>query len=132
MAEMKSKTEDYWKQKLTPEQYQIVRQKGTEMPFSGIYLDNKTQGMYRCVACGQELFSSDTKFDSGTGWPSFTDPANRQHVELLPDLSHGMARVEVKCSNCGAHLGNVFNDGPGASGQRYCINSVALNFDPRG
>jgi peptide-methionine (R)-S-oxide reductase len=130
--DMKNKPEDYWKQKLTPEQYHIAREKGTEVPFTGKYIDNHEDGMYTCVACGQELFASDTKFDSGSGWPSFTDPANREHVELHEDTSLGMSRTEVTCANCGAHLGHVFDDGPAdKGGQRYCINSVCLDFKPK-
>lgn len=123
--------DDEFKRKLTPEQYKVLRQKGTEVPFSGKLLNNKKDGSYMCAACGQELFSSSTKFDSGSGWPSFTDPANREHVKLQIDDSHGMARTEVLCANCGSHLGHVFDDGPGKSGQRYCINSVCLDFKPK-
>ncbi|MBI2626708.1 MAG: peptide-methionine (R)-S-oxide reductase MsrB [Parcubacteria group bacterium] len=123
-----NKTEDEWKKELTPEEYNIMRQKGTEAPFSGEYWNNHEKGMYVCRACGQELFSSDTKFDSGTGWPSFTDPINREKVELKSDESHGMLRVEVLCKRCGAHLGHVFDDGPKISGKRYCINSLSLGF----
>lgn len=131
MTDMKDKTEDYWKQKLTPEQYRVVREKGTEVPFTGEYVDNHADGMYACVACGHQLFSSSTKFESGSGWPSFANPVNRQNVELNEDVSHGMRRVEVTCANCGAHLGHVFDDGPAdMGGQRYCINSCSLNFDP--
>lgn len=131
MADMKDQPEDYWKQKLTPEQYHVLREKGTEAPFTGKYVDNHEGGMYTCVACGHELFSSDTKFDSGSGWPSFTEPANLEHVELHADNAFGMKRTEVTCANCGAHLGHVFDDGPvDKGGQRYCINSVCLAFDP--
>ncbi|MES2971003.1 MAG: peptide-methionine (R)-S-oxide reductase MsrB [Patescibacteria group bacterium] len=129
---MKDKPEEYWKQKLTPDQYRILREKGTEAPFTGKYVDNHEDGIYRCVACGQELFGSDTKFESGSGWPSFTDPMNREHVNLHEDTSLGMSRTEVTCANCGAHLGHVFDDGPAdKGGQRYCINSVCLAFEPK-
>jgi peptide-methionine (R)-S-oxide reductase len=123
------KTEQEWREELTPEQYEVLRNHGTESPFSGEYVDTKDDGTYRCAACGNELFSSDTKFDSGTGWPSFTDPANTENVVLRDDRSLGMLRTEVLCANCGSHLGHVFPDGPGPSGQRWCINSVALDLD---
>ena len=122
------KNEDEWKDQLTPEQYEVLRQKGTEAPFTGKYVDAKEKGTYVCAACGQELFSSETKFDSGTGWPSFTEPANLEHIELKEDTSHGMVRTEVLCRNCGSHLGHVFDDGPGSDGKRYCINSVCLDL----
>ena len=122
------KTDDEWKKSLTAEQYHIMREKGTEAPFTGKYVDSKEKGMYVCAACGQELFSSDTKFNSGTGWPSFTDPANRENIILREDKSHGLSRVEAVCKRCGAHLGHVFDDGPGASGKRYCINSACLDL----
>jgi peptide-methionine (R)-S-oxide reductase len=125
------KAEKEWKQELTPEQYEVCRNKGTEMPFSGEYHDCKEKGMYKCVCCGNELFSSDTKFDSGTGWPSFWAPIDKNTVKNTADYSHGMVRVEVTCSKCGAHLGHVFDDGPDPSGQRYCINSVSLKFDKK-
>ncbi len=120
-------TEEEIKQKLTPDQYKIMREKGTEAPFSGKYVDNHEKGMFVCAACGNQLFSSDTKFDSGTGWPSFTEPANLKNVELREDNDHGMIRTEVICKNCGSHLGHVFDDGPSdKGGKRYCINSACL------
>lgn len=117
--------------KLTPEQYHIMREGGTEAPYTGKYLDDHEKGMYVCAACGQELFSSDTKFESGTGWPSFTDPINLENVELKQDMSKGMARTEVLCKKCGSHLGHVFNDGPKEKGgKRFCINSACLIKKP--
>ncbi len=123
-----TKTEDQWREELSPDQYAVLRKQGTEPAFSGQYWRTKEDGTYRCAGCGTELFASDTKFDSGTGWPSFTDPVNTEHVELHEDRSHGMTRTEVTCANCGGHLGHVFGDGPG--GQRFCINSAALELDP--
>ena len=124
------KTDEQWRAELTPEQYEVLRKKGTERPFTGKYVDNKTDGTYVCAGCGAELFSSGTKFESGTGWPSFTDPMNTANVELHEDRSHGMVRTEVTCKACGGHLGHVFPDGPGPGGQRYCINSCSLDFKP--
>lgn len=154
MSDEPKKENNNWKSKLTPEQYRVLREKGTEAPFSGKYVHHKEKGVYKCAACGNELFSSDTKFDSGTGWPSFTDPMNKENIILEEDislgmspvrehsvsqssrvinpkelngiLSNGMSRVEVKCRRCGSHLGHVFPDGLGSSGERYCINSVCL------
>lgn len=131
MTNNKPTTEEEFRSKLTPEQYEIMREGGTEAPFSGKYTDDKEPGVYRCAACGQELFSSDTKFDSGTGWPSFTDPMNTEHITLHEDTSGGVTRTEVRCANCGSHLGHLFDDGPAdKGGKRYCINSVCLEKVP--
>ena len=128
MAEI-TRTEQEWREQLSPDQYRVLREAGTEPPFTGKYTYAKEQGIYRCAACGNELFRSDAKFDSGTGWPSFTEPANLEHVELRPDNSLFMRRTEVVCKHCDAHLGHVFDDGPPErGGQRYCINGCALEL----
>jgi peptide-methionine (R)-S-oxide reductase len=121
-------TNEDFKKKLTPEQYRVMREHETEAPGSGKFLHEKGNGMYVCVACGNELFPSTTKFESGTGWPSFTDPATKDTLEYIQDTSYGMVRTEVRCKQCGSHLGHVFDDGPGTSGKRYCINSICLEL----
>ncbi len=131
MAEKITKTEEEWRRELTPEQYHVLREKGTERAFSGEYEHTKTPGTFRCAACGQELFSSDTKYDSGCGWPSFYQPAAPDRVAMHEDTSYGMRRVEVTCSRCGSHLGHVFPDGPQPTGERYCINSLSLKLEPK-
>lgn len=132
MSDLKQMPDAYWRERLTPEQYEVCRLKGTERPFSGALYWNREKGVYSCVACEEPLFLSDDKFDAGCGWPSFDRPLSKDKVEYHEDLSHGMRRVEVTCAKCGAHLGHVFDDGPrDTTGLRFCINSVSLNFDPQ-
>ncbi|THJ64005.1 peptide-methionine (R)-S-oxide reductase MsrB [Candidatus Frankia alpina] len=123
------KSDEQWRAELSPQRYAILRQVATEPPFTGAYTHNKETGTYRCGGCGATLFTSDTKYDSGSGWPSFTEPAVANAVELVEDHSHGMIRTEVRCARCGGHLGHLFDDGPGPTGQRYCMNSLALDLD---
>ncbi|MBJ7521132.1 MAG: peptide-methionine (R)-S-oxide reductase MsrB [Solirubrobacteraceae bacterium] len=130
--EQVTKTDEQWREELSPEQYAVLRGQATEPPFTGEYAMTKDAGVYRCAGCGAELFASDTKFDSGTGWPSFTEPAVADAVETKTDVSHGMIRTEVVCRRCGGHLGHVFDDGPGETGLRYCINSAALDLERAG
>lgn len=124
------KTNEEWRRQLSPESFEITRQCSTEAPFSGKYWDLHEKGMYRCICCGETLFDSEAKFDSGTGWPSFWQPVAEEHIEETRDLSHGMVRTEISCRRCGAHLGHVFEDGPQPTGLRYCLNSAALRFEP--
>lgn len=132
MADKIVKSDEEWKKELTPEQYRVTREKGTEPPFTGEYYATKDGGIYRCSNCGNELFSSDTKYDSGTGWPSFYAPIREDSVAVEGDTSHGMVRDEVVCNRCGAHLGHVFDDGPEPTGQRYCMNSISLKLERTG
>jgi len=125
------KTDKEWKEVLTPEQYDVLREKGTERPFTGEYWNTKDEGVYKCAACGAELFSSDTKFDSDCGWPSFYDVMNNKNVITKDDYSFGMHRIEVMCASCGGHLGHIFDDGPKPTGKRYCINSVSIKLDKK-
>ena len=124
------KTDAQWREELTPEQYHVLREHGTDRAFAGLYTDEKTPGTYQCAGCGTALFTSETKYDSGSGWPAFTTPADDGVIAEVADDSHGMRRVEVRCATCDGHLGHVFPDGPGASGMRYCVNSAALKLDP--
>jgi peptide-methionine (R)-S-oxide reductase len=128
VKEKNQENPEEWKQKLTPEQYNICINKGTEPPFSGKYCDSKEKGIYKCVCCGEHLFHSNTKFDSGSGWPSFYDPVDEKNIEYISDSSFGMVRTEVNCNKCGSHLGHVFDDGPKPTNLRYCINSISLSL----
>lgn len=131
MTDNAANSDEEWRRKLTPEQYRITREKGTERAFTGKYHDSKEPGIYKCVCCGMPLFDSDAKFDSGTGWPSFTEPVDDANVRMETDTSHGMRRTEVMCRSCNAHLGHVFPDGPGPAGQRFCINSASLEREEK-
>jgi peptide-methionine (R)-S-oxide reductase len=129
--EYKEKSDDYWKEQLNEEEYKVLREKGTERAGTGEYIDNKEEGIYKCAGCGKPLFSSEHKFNSGSGWPSFYKPIDEKNVDEETDRSHGMKRTEILCSDCGGHLGHVFNDGPKPTGQRYCINSISLDFEKK-
>lgn len=131
MAPEVDRSDEAWRAKLSPEQYEVLRQAGTERPWSGKYVDNHDDGTYHCAACEATLFSSDTKFESGSGWPSFFEPTVAEAVELVSDTAHGMVRTEVRCRRCGSHLGHVFDDGPQPTGQRYCMNSLSLDFQAK-
>ncbi len=131
MSDTAAQSDKEWRERLSEQQYQVARCGGTERAFTGAYWDNHDAGMYRCVCCNEPLFSSETKFDSGTGWPSFYQPVAGDNVELIEDRTHGMIRTEVRCRKCGAHLGHVFPDGPRPTGERYCINSASLNFEKK-
>ena len=131
MTDKISKSPEEWRKQLTPEQFHVAREKGTERAFTGAYWNNKKDGVYTCIGCGAPLFASDQKFDSGTGWPSFTEPMPGSNIETSEDTTFGMRRIEVHCKQCGTHLGHVFPDGPGQTGQRFCINSCSLNFEEK-